>query len=274
MKKLFNAEHDVRFNEILFENRNKNYGAYVLRNEEGQILQKALLIGVALFGAIAMTPMLINAFKTPEVVINTPSGGIIFKDVDERVKPPELVKPITPVAPPKVNTIDTRVATPTRDAKEPKAISEADAKDAVPGISTSVGNPPSTTVAPPVVMDVPAASPPVTPVSPVVPDNNPVTKVDIEAKFGGGIDAFRNKVISNFNSGDFDGSGDMMKTMVTFIVEKDGSISNVKASGSNNKFNIEAEKTIRSVKGKWVPAQLNGEKVRSYFKFPISMQFE
>ena len=39
-------------------------------------------------------------------------------------------------------------------------------------------------------------------------------------------------------------------------------------------FNKEAEKTIRNIKGKWMPAKLNGKNVRSYFNFPISMQFE
>ena len=71
-----------------------------------------------------------------------------------------------------------------------------------------------------------------------------------------------------------DGTGEVAKTTIIFIVEKDGTISEVKATGPNADFNREAIKTIKSVKGKWVPAKLNGENVRSYFKFPISMQFE
>jgi hypothetical protein len=39
-------------------------------------------------------------------------------------------------------------------------------------------------------------------------------------------------------------------------------------------FNKEAEKTIKGIKGKWNPAKFQGENVRSYFRFPISMQFE
>ena len=65
-----------------------------------------------------------------------------------------------------------------------------------------------------------------------------------------------------------------MSTVVTFIVERDGSISSVKAAGKDAAFNREAERTIKSVKGKWVPAKVKGQAVRSYFKFPVSMMFE
>ena len=41
-----------------------------------------------------------------------------------------------------------------------------------------------------------------------------------------------------------------------------------------HRFNKEAEKTIKGIKGKWNPAKFQGENVRSYFRFPISMQFE
>ena len=61
---------------------------------------------------------------------------------------------------------------------------------------------------------------------------------------------------------------------MTFVVERDGTISNVKAVGANADFNRESEKVIKSIKGKWNPAKLGGQNVRSYFRFPISMQFE
>ena len=69
-------------------------------------------------------------------------------------------------------------------------------------------------------------------------------------------------------------SGEVIKAVVTFVVERDGTISNIKAAGANADFNKEAEKVIKSIKGKWNPAKLGGQNVRSYFRFPISMQFE
>lgn len=271
MKNFLTSDQDFRFNEILFENRNKNYGAYVLRNQEGLILQKSLLIGVAFFAAMAITPLLINSFSTKEAIPTEAPTGHVLKRVDQAPeKTPEVVKPIVP---PKVNTYDSRLAIPTKNAVEVKPLTKAEKADAAPGISTDLGNPPATVISPPNV-DVPTVKAPDVAAVPKTVDNSPAIIVDVEASFNGGINSFRNKVVNNFNTGDFEGSGEIMRTTVSFIVEKDGTISNIKASGSNSQFNFEAEKTIRNIKGKWIPAKLNGENVRSYFKFPISMQFE
>ena len=64
MKNFLNTENEFRFNELLFENRNKNYGAYVMRNNEANVLTKSLLIGVAIFGTLAISPLIINSFRS------------------------------------------------------------------------------------------------------------------------------------------------------------------------------------------------------------------
>jgi protein TonB len=125
---------------------------------------------------------------------------------------------------------------------------------------------------PPAVQDIPAKGPEISVPQPV--DNSPKTTVDVQADFTGGINAFRNKVVNQFDTSVMDGTGEVVKTTLVFIVEKDGTISEVKATGPDAVFNREAVKTIKSVRGKWIPAKLNGENVRSYFKFPISMQSE
>ncbi len=64
--KQHNQNQEFRFNEVLFEHRNKEYGAYVLRNESDRILTKALFIGASLMAAVSITPFVISAFKTAE----------------------------------------------------------------------------------------------------------------------------------------------------------------------------------------------------------------
>lgn len=112
------------------------------------------------------------------------------------------------------------------------------------------------------------------PVTPTIEDDNPLTNVDQEAVFKGGMEAFRQKVLHSFDAETFEGSGEKISTLITFIVEKDGKISHIQAKGKNPDFNKEAETTISKIKGTWEPAKLNGQKVRSYFQFPISMVFE
>lgn len=66
----------------------------------------------------------------------------------------------------------------------------------------------------------------------------------------------------------------ILMTRVFFVVELDGFLSNVKAYGSNNSFNMQAEKAVKSVKGKWKPAEVEGKPMRLRKRVPIRMRFE
>ena len=71
-----------------------------------------------------------------------------------------------------------------------------------------------------------------------------------------------------------DGDEGVVKTTITFVVERDGSITDVKADGPNKGFNAEAIRTVKSVKNKWSPAKINGQAVRYRYRLPLTMQFE
>ena len=272
MKKLLQNK-EFQLDEILFENRNKRYGAYVLRNEADLILTKSMFIGIGVFAMIAITPLLINVFNATEApIIEAPLPPYEMHNVDRTEKPPAAV-PITPPAQTPVNTLDSRVPTPVKDAKVEKVMPrQADYDGAVAGTKDILGEPPVITVVPPIVNVVPTVGLPIVTSTPI--DNSPKVVVDVEVSFLGGINTFRNKVVNQFDTSVMNGTGDVVKTTIVFIVEKDGSISEVKATGPNADFNREAIKTIKSVRGKWTPAKLDGQSVRSYFKFPITMQFE
>jgi len=272
MKNLL-QNNQFQLDEILFENKNKNYGAYVLRNEADRILTKSMIIGIGVFAMMAISPLVINAFRITENTIpqELPPPYTI-SEVDRTEKPPEIAHTIPAVQTP-VNTLDSRTPTPTRNAKAEKIMpKQSDYNDAAAGTQDIVGTPPVNNFVPPAIQDIPVKSPEIS--IPKVIDNTPKSTVDVEASFTGGINAFRNKVVNQFDTSVMEGTDGTVKTTVVFIVEKDGTISEVKASGPNADFNRAAEKTIKTVKGKWIPAKLNGENVRSYFKFPISMQFE
>jgi protein TonB len=103
--------------------------------------------------------------------------------------------------------------------------------------------------------------------------NEVYESVDQSAEFPGGINSFRSKFQNNFDSGNLEGEG-TLKTEVTFVVEKDGTLTQVKANGSNADFNREAEATVKGIKTKWTPGKVNGQPVRSRFRFPITMNFQ
>ena len=65
----------------------------------------------------------------------------------------------------------------------------------------------------------------------------------------------------------------MLYTTLTFIIEPDGTMSNVLAEGENQSFNKEMERVVKEdIKDKWYPAEVKGKKVRSYYKMPIRMR--
>ncbi|PWN68889.1 energy transducer TonB [Chryseobacterium phosphatilyticum] len=274
-----NQNQEFRFNEVLFEHRNKEYGAYALRNESDRILTKALFIGASLMAAVSITPFVISAFKSPETTQEpwTLPPPIQIQDVDDRPKDPpaQIVKPETPA--PAVKTYDATVP-------EPKAIVTNEKKEvvdkvnAVASTQTSEGKENTTSTYIPVVPRVIGGEGiPAVKTDPIVEKTDPAkieTELSVEANYKGGIDSFRNKVMNNFDSSGFESDG-VMKTTITFIVEIDGTISGVKANGTNADFNNEAIRTIKSIKGTWIAAKnKKGESVRSYFKFPISMKFD
>ena len=273
-KNFFTYDPHQALNEVVFEKRNKEYGAYALRNEANVVLKKALFIGVGLFGLLAMTPLLINTLK-PKAEKTPVFVPINLKNVDrpdDRIEKPEP-RVIPPKAPVQVKTQSLTPPTPTRDAVKEETINQK-VDDAVISTTTTPGvavtNPNQHVTAgtengKEIVKETPAKPNP----------NDIIRDVDVEADFIGGVNAFRTKVLQNFDSSFVENeTGEVVKAVVTFVVERDGTISNIKVSGTNTDFNKEAEKTIKGIKGKWNPAKFQGENVRSYFRFPISMQFE
>ena len=272
-KNFFTYDPHQALNEVVFEKRNKEYGAYALRNEANVFLKKALFIGVGLFGLLAMTPLVIANLK-PKAIENPVFVDINIKDLNlpEDVVERPIPRVIPPKAPVQVKTQSLTPPTPTRDAVKEETINQK-VDDAVISTTTTPGvavtNPNQhvangTENGKEIVKETTKPNP-----------NDIIRDVDVEADFIGGVNAFRTKVLQNFDSSVVENeTGEVVKAVVTFVVERDGTISNIKVSGANTDFNKEAEKTIKGIKGKWNPAKFQGENVRSYFRFPISMQFE
>lgn len=121
--------------------------------------------------------------------------------------------------------------------------------------------------------------------------------VDKEAVFSkGGMHGFRELLILNADLDKIDGYEDlpeeekkeiqklisenkptpsvMLYTTLTFIIEPDGTMSNILAEGENQSFNKEMERTLKTIKDKWIPAEIKGKKVRFYYNVPIKMRIE
>ncbi len=103
-------------------------------------------------------------------------------------------------------------------------------------------------------------------------DSDPVEWTDVDAKFVGGEVEMIKFIQSNIDyPDDALHGGEQGKVYVRFVVERDGSISNVKAISEDAGRSIkrEAERIVRSFP-KWIPGELEGKRVRSYVRLPIT----
>ena len=270
---------NLTLDEIVFENRNKAYGAYDLRRSYRSVLTKSFILGTILFLVAAITPFVImkikqmNAKEATEVNANLidilPEEPIIEEVVEDEPPPPPPPKEEEPQQEVIQNVVPEPVKAPKVETPPPpitKQLETTTGLIAQEGVKTPSYTPPppppgptkSTTVE----------------VKPQVSETQVYTEVEQLAEFPGGINSFRSKVNSSFDTSVMDGDEGTVKTEVTFVVERDGSITDVKANGSNKDFNAEAIRTVKSIKNKWAPAKINGQSVRYRFRMPLTMQFE
>ncbi|WP_333852596.1 energy transducer TonB [Epilithonimonas sp.] len=270
-----NLKYDLSLDEIVFENRNKEYGAYDLRTAYPKLLTRSFLIGTAFFILLAVSPLVylkiqqMNAKDAVEVdakLVDILEDEPIIEQPKEEEPPP----PPPPKEPEQQEVIQNVVPEPKKAPKietPPPPITKQ--LETTTGLANQEG------------VKTPAYTPPPPPpssgtgkVAEVKPVTNEVYEsVDQNAEFPGGTNSFRSKFQNNFDASNLEGEG-TLKTEITFVVEKDGSLTQVKATGPNSDFNREAESTVKGIKTKWTPGKVNGQPVRSRFRFPVTMNFQ
>ncbi|NNT70594.1 hypothetical protein HKT18_00050 [Flavobacterium sp. IMCC34852] len=108
--------------------------------------------------------------------------------------------------------------------------------------------------------------------SPNTDDNSIYNTSGIEVKpeFPGGLNEFYKYIGKNYKTPNVKGLKG--KVFVTFVIEKDGSLSDIKVIRDIGLGT--GEEAIRVLKEcpKWIPGEQNGQKVRVMYALPISIQ--
>ncbi|WP_228407920.1 MULTISPECIES: energy transducer TonB [unclassified Chryseobacterium] len=94
------------------------------------------------------------------------------------------------------------------------------------------------------------------------------------ADYPGGFGTLRQEVANLFYTPAVYTEAKTVKTDVAFIVEKDGTISNVHAKGDNFTFNRQAEIALYSISEKFSPAVIKGDPVRYHLRLPLTLTIE
>lgn len=252
--------------DIVFEGRNKIYGAYELRKSNGKTTVKALIIGSIIFSLAVAAPLIASLLpdSEDEVVNNDIKIATVkIAPKKEEIKPNE---PPPPPPPPKVDQVKfvkPVVAKANEITEDPPKI--VDLKDKKVGNETIKGDPDAV-----LTVDEPVGKGPVTEI--IQEDNNVYNTAGIEVKpdFPGGIEKFYKFVGNNYKTPEEEGLKG--KVYVTFVVEKDGSLTDIKVLRDIG-YGTGAE-AIRVLKKcpKWTPGEQNGKKVRVLYSLPITIQ--
>ncbi len=252
--------------DIVFEGRNKSYGAYELRRENSNTNLKALVIGAVVFAFAVATPIIADfiskATSSTDEGLHDRITAIKLPPKEE--KPKEDLKPPPPPKPKEdvVKFVKPVVAKKDEVTEEPPKVE--DIKDKNLGKEDIKGDKDA-----PLSVDPPGNGPPQ---QEVVDDNTIYNSagVEVQAGFPGGPGKWQSYLRNNFTSPEEPGLKG--KVIVSFVVEKDGSLTDIKVLrdigfGTGN----EALRVLR--KGpKWTPAVQNGKNVRSAFIQTFSIE--
>ncbi len=257
--------------DLLFENRNKDYGAYNLRRTYNKRINAALLITFGAVLLIILASFVVESTKSEKV------ADVVVRDVVlEDIKQEEEQKPEPPPPPPPPQQEPPKVEmtkfTPPVIKKDEEVKQEE-----VPPEVTELEDTKIDVVSQEGIKDLGIAVPPVVDEgkavveAPKKEDENKVfTKVEIEASFAGDWGRFLQRTLNADTPVNNGAPAGQYTVIVQFIVDKQGNISEVKAL-TNHGYGME-EEAVRAIKKaqKWNPAVQNGRQVNAYRKQPIT----
>lgn len=97
-----------------------------------------------------------------------------------------------------------------------------------------------------------------------------INDVSLTPIFVGGQSKLNEFVSQNFVTPEIEGVSGLIK--INFIIEKDGTLTNIKIIQN---LGIDYEQAARNVflkSPKWIPGELNGDKVRVLMSYPINIR--
>jgi periplasmic protein TonB len=259
------------FLDLLFEDRNKEYGAYQLRKTYNKRIGRALMITASIAVLAIGGSLLANELK-PKGPKKVQMTEVTLQDIQQEEKKEEPPPPPPPKQePPKVEMTK---FTPPKIVKD-----EEVKKDEIPPEQEELKDTKIDVVSQEGEKDLGIVPEVIDQGKQVIEEkkeedeNKIFDKVEIDAQFPGGNAKWHQYLERNCNAqvaADNGAPEGTYTTIVQFVVDKEGNISDVKALTSHG-YGMEQEAMRVIQKGpRWVPAIQNGRQVKAYRKQPIT----
>jgi len=263
--------YETRWIDLVFENKNKEYGAYQLRRESVKSSLLALFMGLSLLASVAGISTIVRYFNPeikPEMTIPDITDEIIHLT---NVVMPETKKTILP----EVRTKSIEAPIVTEQLVNPVI---AHPEEAVQEVATNIEIKNSTSPASDGsgTIGLNPTNSSGTGIETKTPDNGntivSTVALDKLPEFPGGMQKFYNYVGNNFEKPEIDGLN-TMKVNVSFVIEKDGSMTDIQVrKDPGYGLGKEAIRVLKSLRTKWTPGMINSKPVRTSYNLPITVQ--
>ena len=266
-------------NDIVFEGRNKAYGAFDIRRAYGRNVTRALIIGAAFLVMLVAIPAIAKYLeeRKPKEVLNLQENVLMdAPPLDNAAPPPPPPPPpeAPPPPPPKLNTVKFTppVVKKDNEVQRTEEVPDQDElKDKAVSTVTVKGN---TAAPPPDLSDLSGEGK--APVAEVLEDKV-YTYVEQMPQLpgGGGQQAIVNAIQKAFRYPAVDLRNQIEgRVFAKFTVDENGNLTDVETVKGLSST-IDAE-TIRAIKTlpKFIPGKQNGRAVKVSFTVPISLKIQ
>jgi protein TonB len=257
--------------DVVFDQKNKSYGAYALRRQSSSDTAKALLIAGTLFVLLFLSPKIITLIKGNDTIEDVPDKTTTVvtvqspPPVNPETPPPAAIEP--PPAkqrqikfPPPIVVVDSKVI----DA-DPVQVKDLIAAD--PGQKDIDGDPDGTVV----VINTPGQGPKN---ADVVGDNHVYDRfspLEVQPIFPGGMDKFYKYLSKAIRYPAAAQEANIQgKVFLSFIIEKNGTLSDIKVERKLGYGTDEEAIRVLNASPRWMPGIQNGREVRVKYNIPIN----
>jgi len=278
---MFNKSSNLYGSEwlaLVFANRNQNYGAYELRRQSSNTLLKAFLIAAPLFVGAFVGPSIAAAFKDDKAVVDPVEKIVVVDKVIHELKPKQEEKKVESkaeveapkVVAPKVKSVamSDHIKVVKDDLVTLQPPTSDEIKDAVIASTTQDGIAGKTNV------DVPTVPAGLGSGTGTTGNGNEIIEaagVEVYPEFPGGMEAWSKYIQRNLRYPSMaQEEGVQGKVFLSFVVEKDGTITDVKVvRGIGYGCDDEAMRVIKK-SPRWKAGMQNNLPVRVRYNMPIS----
>lgn len=255
--------------DVIFNQKNKSYGAYALRKESAANTTKSLFYASTVFIALFLAPKIINLIGGA-----LPDEAVTDQAIEVTVASPPPVNPDIPspppVEPPPPKTDQVKfpppIVKPDNMVRDEEQIQITDLKNADPGQKTIAGDPDAGIVIAGPTGDGPKQAA-------IVEDNTVYENISIEAQpaFPGGMDKFYAYLRKSVKYPPVAAENNIQgKVFLSFVVEKNGELTDIKVDRKLGGGTDEEAIRVLKASPRWTPGIQNGNPVRVKYNIPIS----